>query len=85
MALVSTDDLRRVLREVTGESPDDVDEASFLETSLEQLGYDSLALMEAAARIQQEFGVRLADDDVFRIGTPRELLRFVNDAAATGR
>jgi act minimal PKS acyl carrier protein len=79
--------LMGIMRECAGESPDlaraevsadqDVEDLSFTE-----LGYDSLALLETASRIERDYGVRLAEDRVTDATTPRELLSMVNAAVA---
>jgi act minimal PKS acyl carrier protein len=53
----------------------------FAELEFSILGYDSLALMEAAARVGDEIGVRIPDEDVFGAKTPREFVGLVNAAA----
>jgi act minimal PKS acyl carrier protein len=75
-------DLRRILRAVAGtEQGVDLD-ADIMDTEFVDLGYDSLALMETAAQILQEFGVRLDDDAVFEATNPRRLLELVNSAGS---
>lgn len=55
-----------------------------LDIPFEELGYDSLALMETAAAIQEEYGIVLPDEDVSEARTPRRLLGLVNGAIPTG-
>ncbi len=70
-------DLRRILRDVAGtEQGVDLD-GDILDTPFEDLGYDSLALLETAARILHEYGVRLDDDALAEATTPRVLLDLV--------
>jgi act minimal PKS acyl carrier protein len=73
------DDLRRVLRKSAGaaEGVDDLD-GDILDTSFEELGYDSLALLETESHIKREHGIRLEDDSLTAAPTPRELLTVVN-------
>ncbi|MGW0466461.1 acyl carrier protein [Streptomyces sp. NPDC003027] len=76
--LMTLDDLRRILVACAGED-DGIDlSGDILDLTFEDLGYDSLALMESAARIKQEYGVDLSDDDVAEVETPRALLDIVN-------
>lgn len=78
MAKMDLEDLRRILVACAGED-DGIDlSADILDITFEELGYDSLALMESAARIKQEFGIDLLDDDVAEVETPRALLGLVN-------
>jgi act minimal PKS acyl carrier protein len=74
---VSLDDLRRILIAAAGEDESTDMEGEILDVSFEDLGYDSLALMEAAAQIKREFGVEIDDDDLVRMQTPREMLDTV--------
>ncbi|REE96242.1 acyl carrier protein [Thermomonospora umbrina] len=78
MAEIGIDDLRRVLVECAGIELD----ADFSDRTFEELGYDSLALMETAARIKQDYGIDLPDDDVVAAETPVALLELANSVAA---
>ncbi|MFF5860116.1 acyl carrier protein [Streptomyces sp. NPDC012751] len=73
------DDLKRILREGAG-ADETVDlDGDILDTDFEELGYESLALLETGGRIEREFGITL-DDDVFTDArTPRALLGVVSD------
>ncbi|MFI7410009.1 acyl carrier protein [Streptomyces sp. NPDC049627] len=80
MAHIHIDDLRRILVACAGED-DGMDlSGDILDTSFGDLGYDSLALMETAARIELDYGVALADDVIADAKTPRDLLDLVNRA-----
>lgn len=82
MREMKMDDLRRILVQCAGES----DSAAFTDditsVSFEDLGYDSLALMETAARISQEFGVTIRDEEIIDVRTPGEIIALVNGATA---
>ncbi|GGR85878.1 MULTISPECIES: acyl carrier protein [Streptomyces] len=83
MAQLAIEDLRRILIACAGED-DSLDlTGDILDSSFEDLGYDSLALMESAARIKQEYGIDLSDDDIAEVETPRALLALVNADTAT--
>ncbi|WP_327142186.1 acyl carrier protein [Nocardia sp. NBC_01327] len=72
------DDLTRILEEGSG-APEEVDLASdILDLTFEDLGYDSLAMLETASRVEREFGVTLEDSTVIDANTPRALLAAVN-------
>lgn len=71
------DDLRRILREGSGDSPDL--DGDFAEIAFEDLGYESLALLETTSRIAREFGVVLDDDTVISVTTPSALVDLVNE------
>ncbi|MER0446340.1 acyl carrier protein [Streptomyces sp. NPDC006711] len=72
------DDLKRILLEGAGaEEGVDLD-SDILDTDFEELGYESLALLETGGRIEREYGISL-DDDVFAENpTPRTLVAAIN-------
>ncbi|MFC7266001.1 MULTISPECIES: acyl carrier protein [Streptomyces] len=72
------EDLKRILLEGAGaEEGVDLD-GDILDTEFEELGYESLALLETGGRIEREYGISL-DDDVFTDNrTPRTLVTAIN-------
>ncbi|MEV4425566.1 acyl carrier protein [Streptomyces sp. R-07] len=78
MAPLTLDALRTILVACAGEDDSADLSGDILDTTFEDLGYDSLALMESASRIEREFGITLDDDDVNEALTPRLLLDLVN-------
>lgn len=44
----------------------------------DELGYDSLALLETHSRIRRDYGVEITDNDLGQIKTPKEMVDFVN-------
>ncbi|MYS20705.1 act minimal PKS acyl carrier protein [Streptomyces sp. DvalAA-14] len=80
METMTLDDLMRILVECAGSEEGVLSGEDVFDRSFEDLGYDSLALMESAARIKQEFGVSVPDDDITEVETPRSLLDLVNGA-----
>ncbi|HEY9474890.1 MAG TPA: acyl carrier protein [Mycobacteriales bacterium] len=84
MTELTVEDLRRILTSCAGESDTVAGGVDILDTDFDDLGYDSLALMETAARIHQEFGVLIPDEDIVALTTPRALLTLVNSAPTEG-
>ncbi|MGX8904937.1 acyl carrier protein [Streptomyces netropsis] len=82
MSKMTIDDLRRVLIECAGETDDGSLSGDIQDQDFASLGYDSLALMETAARITAEFGVQIPDERIAELRTPREVLDLVNDSLA---
>ncbi|SFW78420.1 acyl carrier protein [Amycolatopsis australiensis] len=78
-------DLRRILGEAAGadEATAGVD-ADAVDTSFEDLGYDSLALMETASRIEREYAIKLDESVLADADTPRALLDLVNEQLSAG-
>ncbi len=82
MSKMTIDDLRRILISCAGESEGDRLSGDILDEEFELLGYDSLALMETVAAVGSEFGVRIEDEQIADLRTPRDVLDLVNDAIA---
>lgn len=79
---VTLDDLRRILLEAAGDD-DGVDlSGDVIDVAFEELGYDSLALLEAGSRIQREYGVQLDDETLAEAQTPGALINLVNERLA---
>ncbi|QTE01573.1 acyl carrier protein [Streptomyces cyanogenus] len=74
----TVEDLKRILVEGAG-ADEGVDlDSDILDTDFESLGYESLALLETAGRIEREFGITLDDEVFIDNPTPRELVAAVN-------
>jgi act minimal PKS acyl carrier protein len=74
--------LLRMLKECAG-ADENVDlEQDLIDTPFEQLGYDSIALLEVLGHIERELGVRVPDDAA-QSETPRQMLAEVNAASGS--
>jgi act minimal PKS acyl carrier protein len=82
---LTIDDLKRILREAAGQDEGIDLDGDILDTSFEDLGYDSLALLETGSRIEREHGIELEDTSVTVVETPRALLAVVNEQLAAER
>ncbi|RBQ19183.1 acyl carrier protein [Spongiactinospora rosea] len=72
------DDLKTVLRQAAG-TDESVDlDGDIIDTSFDDLGYESLALLETAGRIERHHGISLDEDALGAAQTPRELIDLVN-------
>ncbi len=80
MSEFTMDDLRTVMQEAAGENRHL--QGDVLDEQFTELGYDSLALLEAASRVERSFGVQIVDDDIADLGTPRDFIQLVNDRLA---
>lgn len=83
MSTFTIDELRRILILAAGQDEAIDLSGDIAATSFEELGYDSLALMEAAAVIEEEFGVPIGEEGIGDLRTPQELLDLVRTALAT--
>ncbi|MFE2556132.1 acyl carrier protein [Streptomyces sp. NPDC059352] len=82
MARLTLDTLLQILRECAGEEEGVDLGGDILDTPFVELGYDSLALLQATGRIERDLGVALPDDVVAEAETPALLLDLVNGAEA---
>jgi acyl carrier protein len=74
------EDLRAILVGAAGDLENVDLDAGTIDSDLYDLGYDSLALLAVAARIQQDLGVVIPDDEVTQLRTFRLILDRVNDS-----
>ncbi len=74
------DDLRRFLRECSGETAGL--DGDILDVPFEELGYDSLALLEVISRVEDEFGIRVPDEAAQHCRTPRAVLDCITPLMA---
>jgi minimal PKS acyl carrier protein len=76
--VITLRELEDILRKCAGED----ESAESLEQSPEQpfdeLGYDSLALLETYSRIKRDYSVEISEDDLSEVRTPQELVDLVN-------
>jgi act minimal PKS acyl carrier protein len=76
-------DLTRIIRAAAGEDEELDLDSNVLELSFADLGYDSLAVMETASRVEREFDVLLPEAEMSDIETPKEFIAFVNEQLST--
>ena len=78
MRELTLDDLRTMMRSCAG-----VDELVDLDSDIsdigfDDLGYDSLALLEIQSRIQREIGVKVPEEGLEYMTTPAATIAWVN-------
>jgi act minimal PKS acyl carrier protein len=80
---LTIEDLKRILLTTAG-ADDTVDlDGDILDLTFEDLGYDSIALLEACGWIEREHGIDLEDSTIADAPTPRTLLAVVNTQLAS--
>lgn len=47
-------------------------------TALNDLGFDSLAVIDTTSRLEQHFKIKFSDDDASGLATPQDFLDVVN-------
>ncbi|MEV4175934.1 MULTISPECIES: acyl carrier protein [unclassified Nonomuraea] len=83
MAQFSLEDLKQIMRQVAGDDDDIELTDDFETTTFEDLGFDSLAVFETMHRVERACGVKLPEDELAEITTPKEFLGFVNEMERT--
>jgi act minimal PKS acyl carrier protein len=78
MAVFTLDQLRQKMHETAGESEDADFDGDITDTPFEELDFDSLAIMEIAARIKQENGIVIPDDEIGNLKTPGAMVDYIN-------
>lgn len=77
---VGLEDLKRILVERVGLPADDIPDDPT--TTFEQLGLDSLAFMEIALAVEQEYGLQVDEEDAERILTLGDAIDYANERLA---
>lgn len=74
------DDLKHILVQRVGTPEDHIPNDP--SATLDQIGLDSLAFIELQTALEEDWGVRIRDEDVERIYVVGEALDFVNERLA---
>ncbi len=85
MTELTLEDLIKIMRECAGEDEAVDLDGEISDVDFDQLGYDSLALMEASSRVSRDYGVVLPEEDLTDIRTPGQFVALVNGHLAVGR
>jgi act minimal PKS acyl carrier protein len=81
---MTPDDLIAIIRASAGEPEGGALDGENMDVAFDDLGYDSIQLLEIAAHIERKIDIALSDNIVAETRTIRELL-LVIDAAVAGR
>jgi minimal PKS acyl carrier protein len=84
MTRLSLDELKRIMQSCAGadESVDLTQDVA--EMSFEELGYDSLAVIEVTTRLAQRFDIRIPEADSGILDTPARMVDYVNGKLGAG-
>ncbi|MFF5306615.1 acyl carrier protein [Streptomyces sp. NPDC013161] len=78
-------DLKRILLDAAG-TDENVDlDGDITDLDFQDLGYESLALLETAGRIERLYGISLDEEAFAGADTPRALIDLVNAHLSAGR
>jgi act minimal PKS acyl carrier protein len=79
---MSVDELRGILIACAGGEDTEAFRGDISEITFDDLGYDSLALIETATRLKLDHGVIIPDELITEVRTPADLLELVNERIA---
>ncbi|MFB0619291.1 acyl carrier protein [Streptomyces sp. AGS-58] len=85
MSAFTLDELRSMLQESVGVDESVDLDGDILDTPFSSLGYDSLAMLEITARIQNDLGVPVPDEHMELMTTPRAVLQYIDHRLPEGR
>ncbi|MFB4424427.1 acyl carrier protein [Streptomyces sp. QL37] len=74
----TVDALKQILRDGAGADESAALDGDILDTSFDALGYESLALLETASRIERAYDISLDEEAFGEAVTPRALIDLVN-------
>jgi len=78
MSVFTLDELKVVVHEASGVTDGVSLDENTLDETMRELGYDSLAVLEIASKIQRDFGIDMPDEAIEGMQTPRAILDYVN-------
>lgn len=84
MTEFTLDDLLGILRASGGDMDPGYADTDVTDVPLADLGYDSLAVLDAIGRVRRQFGVTVPDDVATELRTPREMVQYVSDRLSAG-
>jgi act minimal PKS acyl carrier protein len=76
------ENLKVIVREASGVADGVALDADTIDTPLRDIGYDSLAVLEIASRIQRDFHLVVSDEAIEGMKTGRDIIGFVNSQLA---
>jgi acyl carrier protein len=83
MSQLTIDELKTVMLRCSG-LPDQASVAGDIrDVTFEDLGYDSLAVLEIASAMQRQYKIEISDESIETMTTPGAVLDFVNGALKT--
>jgi acyl carrier protein len=74
--MATADRLREIIVEELGVSPDEVKPESRF---IEDLGADSIGLMELVMKLEEEFGLKIPDEDIDKIRTFGDAVKYIEE------
>jgi act minimal PKS acyl carrier protein len=71
-------ELRQIMRSVAGAEQGVSFDGEIGEVSFDDLGYDSLAVLEVMSEVQRRHGIEVPEEVIFDLRTPQQAVDYVN-------
>jgi minimal PKS acyl carrier protein len=84
MQQFTAEDLTMIMRNCAGMAASAQLNGTELDETYADLGYDSLAVLEIQAQIQQQYGIRVGDEATDHMPTPGATVSYVNTLILAG-
>lgn len=78
MRQITLSELQNIMRACAGEDEGALPLEQAPDQPFDELGYDSLALLETHSRIRRDYGIEFPEDEAGMITTPQELVDYLN-------
>jgi act minimal PKS acyl carrier protein len=78
MRKLTVEELKKIMRQCAGDDGGSAMDGDITDIGFDELGYDSLALLETAGYVQRAYGVTFAGDGLAEVNTPGEFVRSIN-------
>ncbi|CAM3691010.1 acyl carrier protein [Kibdelosporangium persicum] len=85
MSEFTLDDLREIMRASTGVDEGVDLDGDIADVEFDDLGYDSLAVLELCGQVGRRYGVQISDDAASEMPTPARAVEFINTMVAKAR
>ncbi len=82
MSQFTMDDLRKTVDSCLGSGGTEPLTDANVDTELDDLGYDSLAITEFIMKLQDDLCISITDEEIDNLRTPRAVIDFINQRLA---
>lgn len=76
--MFTIEQLKVIVQEASGVTDGVTLDDNIMDEPMPELGYDSLAVLEIASRIQRDYGIDMPDEAIDGMRTPRAIIDYVN-------
>jgi act minimal PKS acyl carrier protein len=78
MSQFTMDDLRKTIDSCLGSNSTEPLTDANVDTKLDDLGYDSLSIIEFITKLQDDLHISITDEEIDDLHTPRAVIDFIN-------